>query len=53
MKQGVAKAIGSDEFQVKGALQELRGKAQVAVGDAKEMVKQGANSAAEEINRKL
>jgi uncharacterized protein YjbJ (UPF0337 family) len=53
IKQGVGKAVGSEELQVKGAVQELKGEAQVAVGDVKEKVKEGANKAAEEINRKL
>ena len=53
IKQGVGKAVGSEELQVKGAVQELMGEAQVAVGDVKEKVKEGATKAAEEINRKL
>ena len=53
IKQGVGKAVGSEELQVKGAVQELKGEAQVAVGDVKEKVKDGANKVAEEINRKL
>ncbi len=53
VKQGVGKAVGSEELQVKGAVHELKGEAQVAVGDVKEKVKEGANKAAEEINRKL
>jgi uncharacterized protein YjbJ (UPF0337 family) len=53
IKQGVGKAVGSEELQVKGAVQDLKGKAQVAVGDVKDKVKDGANKAAEEINRKL
>lgn len=53
IKQGVGKAVGSEELQVKGAVQELKGEAQVAVGDVKEKVKDGGNKAAEEINRKL
>ena len=53
IKQGVGKAVGSEELQVKGAVQELKGEAQVAVGDVKEKVKEGATKAAEEINRKL
>jgi uncharacterized protein YjbJ (UPF0337 family) len=53
IKQGVGKAVGSEELQIKGAAQNLKGKAQVAVGDVKETVKEGANKAAEEINRKL
>ncbi len=53
IKQGVGKAVGSEKLQVKGAVQELKGKAQVAVGDVKEAVKDGADKAADEINRKL
>ena len=53
IKQGVGKAVGSEELQVKGAVQELKGKAQVAVGDVKETVEEGADAAADEINRKL
>ena len=53
VKQGVGKAVGSEELQAKGAIQKLKGKAQVAVGDVKEKVKEGANKAADEINRKL
>lgn len=53
VKQGVGKAVGSEEMQVKGGAQELKGKAQVAVGDVKETIKDGANKAAAEINRKL
>jgi uncharacterized protein YjbJ (UPF0337 family) len=53
VKQGVGKVVGSEEMQVKGGAQELKGKAQVAVGDVKETIKDGANKAAAEINRKL
>lgn len=53
VRQGVGKGVGSEELQVKGAAQELKGKAQVAVGDVKDKVKDGANKAADEINRKL
>ena len=53
VKQGIGKAVGSEELQVKGAAQDQKGKAEVAVGDVKEKVKEGANKAAEEINRKL
>jgi uncharacterized protein YjbJ (UPF0337 family) len=53
VRQGVGKAVGSEEMQVKGGAQELKGKAQVAVGDVKENIKDGANKAAAEINRKL
>jgi uncharacterized protein YjbJ (UPF0337 family) len=53
VKQGVGKVVGSEEMQVKGGAQELKGKAQVAVGGVKETIKDGANKAADEINRKL
>jgi len=53
VKQGVGKAVGSEEMQIKGGAQELKGKAQVAVGEVKENIKEGANKAAAEINRKL
>ena len=53
VKQGVGKVVGSEEMQVKGGAQEFKGKAQVAVGDVKETIKDGANKAAAEINRKL
>ena len=53
VKQGIGKVVGSEELQIKGAAQDLKGKAQVAVGDVKEKVKEGANKAADEINRKL
>jgi uncharacterized protein YjbJ (UPF0337 family) len=53
IKENIGKAVGSEELQVKGAVQDLKGKAQVAVGDVKETVKEGANKAAEKINEKL
>jgi uncharacterized protein YjbJ (UPF0337 family) len=53
VKQGVGKAVGSEKLQVEGAMQELKGDAQVAVGKTKEAVKDGADKVAEEINRKL
>ncbi len=53
IKHGIGKATGSEELEVKGSAQNLKGKAQVAVGDVKEAVKDGANKAADEINRNL
>ena len=38
---------------MKGAAQKLKGEAQVGIGKAKAAVKDGANKAADEINRKL
>lgn len=53
IKNGIGKVTGSEELEVKGSVQNLKGKAQVAVGDVKEAVKDGANKAADEINRNL
>jgi uncharacterized protein YjbJ (UPF0337 family) len=53
VKQAVGKAVGSEKLQAKGKIQELKGEAQIAVGGAKQSVKDGANKVAEEINRKL
>lgn len=53
VKQGVGKAVGSEKLQAEGALQELKGEAQVAVGKAKKAVKDGANTIADKINEKL
>src|ERR1700749_2364182 len=35
-KQGVGEAVGSDRLQGEGAIQEVKGKGQKALGDAKE-----------------
>ena len=53
LKKNVGKVVGSDKMQVEGAVQELKGEAQVNIGKAKAAVKDGANKAAEEINKKL
>jgi uncharacterized protein YjbJ (UPF0337 family) len=53
IKKGIGEAVGSEELEVKGAAQDLKGKAQVAVGDIKEKVREGADKAVDEINRKL
>ena len=39
VKQGVGKAAGNEELQVKGAVQEKKGEAQQTVGDVKDAVK--------------
>ena len=51
VKQGVGKVVGSEELQVKGAVQELKGKGQVAVGDVKATVKDGADAANDALNK--
>jgi uncharacterized protein YjbJ (UPF0337 family) len=38
-KQGIGKAVGNDRLQAEGAGQELKGKGQKAVGDAKDAIK--------------
>jgi len=57
VKQGVGKVVGSDKLKVEGKIQEVAGQAQVAVGKAKDAVKdavkKGANAAADLANRKL
>jgi uncharacterized protein YjbJ (UPF0337 family) len=53
LKENVGRGIGSQELEVKGAEQRLKGKAQIAVGKAKDAVKDGADIAADDINRKL
>jgi len=53
VKQGVGKVVGSEKLQVKGAVQELKGKAQVTIGDVKEITKDGAQKVADEIDRTI
>ncbi len=53
VKKNIGKLVGSEEMEVKGSVQKLKGKAQVEVGKAKDAVKDGANKAADEINKKL
>jgi uncharacterized protein YjbJ (UPF0337 family) len=53
IKKNVGKVIGSDKMEIEGAVQELKGEAQVEVGKAKSAVKDDANKIADQINRKL
>jgi uncharacterized protein YjbJ (UPF0337 family) len=53
VKQGVGSVVGSDKLRAEGLAQEAKGEAQKAVGDAKAAVKDGANKAADVINRNL
>lgn len=53
LKKNIGKAVGSDEMELKGAAQEVKGEAQVKVSQAKDAVKEGANKAADEINKKI
>ena len=52
-KQGVGEATGSDRLQGEGAIQEVKGKGQKALGDAKEATKDAINKAAAAANKKL
>ena len=42
-KQGIGEATGSDRLQGEGAIQEVKGKGQKALGDAKEATKDAVN----------
>jgi uncharacterized protein YjbJ (UPF0337 family) len=52
-KQGIGEATGSDRLQGEGAVQEVKGKGQKAMGDAKEATKDAVNRAAAQANKKL
>ena len=52
-KQGIGEAVGSDQLQGEGVIQEVKGKGQKAVGDAKEVTKDAVNNAAAAANKNL
>jgi len=52
-KQGVGEAVGSDRLQGEGVIQEVKGKGQKAVGDAKEATKEAIDKAANAANKNL
>jgi uncharacterized protein YjbJ (UPF0337 family) len=52
-KQGIGEATGSDRLEGEGAIQEVKGKGQKTVGDAKDAAKDAINKAAAAANRKL
>ena len=52
-KQGIGEATGSDRLEGEGVIQEVKGKGQKAVGDAKEAAKDAANKAAASANKNL
>jgi uncharacterized protein YjbJ (UPF0337 family) len=52
-KQGIGEATGSDRLQGEGAIQEIKGKGQKAVGDAKDATKDALNKAAVSANKNL
>ena len=52
-KQGIGEAVGSDKLQGEGAIQEIKGKGQQALGDVKEATKDAVNKAAAAANKNL
>ena len=52
-KQGVGEAVGSDRLQGEGAVQEIKGHGQKAVGDVKQATKDAVNKAAVTANKNL
>jgi uncharacterized protein YjbJ (UPF0337 family) len=52
-KQGIGEATGSDRLQGEGAVQEIKGKGQKAVGDVKQATKDAVNNAAGAANKNL
>jgi uncharacterized protein YjbJ (UPF0337 family) len=52
-KQKLGEATGSERLEGEGAIQEVKGKGQKAVGDAKDIAKDAMNRAAAKTNDKL
>ena len=52
-KQGIGEATGSERLEGEGVIQELKGKGQKAVGDAKEATRDAVNKAAAATNKNL
>jgi uncharacterized protein YjbJ (UPF0337 family) len=52
-KQGIGEATGSDRLQGEGVVQEVKGKGQKAMGDAKEAAKEALDKAANAANKNL
>ena len=52
-KQGIGEATGSDRLKGEGVVQEVKGKGQKAMGDAKDATKDAANEAAAAANKNL
>ncbi len=51
-KQGIGEATGSERLEGEGVIQEVKGKGQKAVGDAKDATKDAVNKAAAAANKK-
>ena len=52
-KQGIGEATGSEQLQGEGVIQEVKGKGQKALGDAKEAAKDALDKAANAANKNL
>ena len=52
-KQGIGEATGSDRLQGEGVIQEVKGKGQKALGDAKEATKEAIDKAAASASKNL
>jgi uncharacterized protein YjbJ (UPF0337 family) len=52
-KQGIGEATGSDRLQGEGVVQEVKGKAQKGIADAKEAAKEALDKAANAANKNL
>lgn len=52
-KQGFGQVTGDEKLKAEGKAQEIKGEGQQAMADTKDAVKDGANRAADAINRKL
>jgi uncharacterized protein YjbJ (UPF0337 family) len=52
-KQGIGEATGSDRLQGEGVIQEVKGKGQKAMGDAKQATKDAVNETAARTNKNL
>src|SRR6185369_3480060 len=52
-KRGIGEATGSDRLQGEGVIQEVKGKGQKAMGDAKEATKEAIDKAAAAANKNL
>ena len=52
-KQGLGEATGDERLEGEGAIQEVKGKGQKAVGDVKDAAKDAINRAAAAANKKL
>ena len=52
-KQGLGKAIGNEQMQAEGMAQQVEGKVQKKVGDAKSTIKGAADKVADKAHEKL